>query len=167
VTTHTSNASVPGWSGVGYIVVNPKTGDGGYYISGGENGAFAKLESSLGDFSTIVSVLNDLSSIFIGISSQLAGYFNHLATLFDIWTTYDECGGKYALDHVSILIFTTILSAIIMTIISLSLGISLGGIIIASLFIQRVIALMQIMIGLIGGVLAGQVVRRNNENCKK
>jgi hypothetical protein len=46
VITHTDNVSVPGWSGVGYIIVNPKTGDGGYYISGGENGGFALLAAA-------------------------------------------------------------------------------------------------------------------------
>ncbi len=36
MTTHTSSVSVPGWSGVGYIVIDPKSGDGAYVISGGE-----------------------------------------------------------------------------------------------------------------------------------
>ncbi len=38
VTTHTNNVSVPGWSGAGYIIIDPKTGDGAYLISGGANG---------------------------------------------------------------------------------------------------------------------------------
>lgn len=43
VITHTDAVSVPGWSGVGYIIVDPETGDGAYKISGGNNGAFIKL----------------------------------------------------------------------------------------------------------------------------
>jgi len=40
VTTHTDAVSVPGWSGAGYIITDPTTGDGAYKISGGGNGGF-------------------------------------------------------------------------------------------------------------------------------
>ncbi len=40
VITHTDNVSVPGWSGCGYIVIDPLSGAGAYMISGGDNGAF-------------------------------------------------------------------------------------------------------------------------------
>jgi len=63
VTTHTNNVSVPGWSGVRYIVVNPKTGDGGYYISGGENGGF---------LNPVQSGQNTFMGIIFGISEMLA-----------------------------------------------------------------------------------------------
>jgi len=38
VTTHADNVSVPGWSGAGYIIIDPRTGEGAYMISGGSNG---------------------------------------------------------------------------------------------------------------------------------
>ena len=41
VIAHTDNVSVPGWSGAGYIIFNPDTGDGAYKISGGQNGGFS------------------------------------------------------------------------------------------------------------------------------
>jgi hypothetical protein len=40
VITHTDAVSVPGWSGAGYIIIDPDTGAGAYKISGGTNGAF-------------------------------------------------------------------------------------------------------------------------------
>ncbi len=40
VITHTDSISVPGWSGVGYIILDPVTGDGAYKISGGANGGW-------------------------------------------------------------------------------------------------------------------------------
>jgi len=40
VITHTDPVSVPGWSGAGYIIVDPEVGDGAYLISGGTNGSF-------------------------------------------------------------------------------------------------------------------------------
>ena len=39
VITHTDAISVPGWSGAGYIIFDPDTGEGAYKISGGQNGA--------------------------------------------------------------------------------------------------------------------------------
>ena len=38
VTTHESTVSVPGWSGAGYIIIDPRNGDGAYKITGGKNG---------------------------------------------------------------------------------------------------------------------------------
>ncbi|MEW8000741.1 MAG: transglutaminase domain-containing protein [Candidatus Thiodiazotropha endolucinida] len=38
VTTHTNAVSVPGWSGAGYIILDPDTGEGTYKIAGGKNG---------------------------------------------------------------------------------------------------------------------------------
>jgi hypothetical protein len=40
VITHTDAVSVPGWTGAGYIITDPVTGDGAYKISGGGNGSF-------------------------------------------------------------------------------------------------------------------------------
>ena len=43
VITHTDLVSVPGYSGAGYIILDPVTGEGAYRISGGGNGAFFTL----------------------------------------------------------------------------------------------------------------------------
>ena len=40
VITHTNAVSVPGWSGAGYIILDPDTGVGAYKIAGGRNGGF-------------------------------------------------------------------------------------------------------------------------------
>ncbi len=40
VTTHTDPLSVPGYTGAGYIIIDPDTGIGAYKIGGGMNGAF-------------------------------------------------------------------------------------------------------------------------------
>ena len=78
MTTHTSNVSVPGWSGVGYIVVNPKTGDGGYYISGGENGG--KMKPPL------IAKMMFLLGIIEGLLEHpvASKYFDGLAALFGV-----------------------------------------------------------------------------------
>jgi len=40
VITHTNPISVPGWTGAGYIIFDPDTGEGAYRITGGGNGGF-------------------------------------------------------------------------------------------------------------------------------
>jgi hypothetical protein len=45
VITHTDAVSVPGWSGAGYIITDPVTGDGAYKIAGGGNGGNYSAES--------------------------------------------------------------------------------------------------------------------------
>lgn len=41
VFTHATPISVTGWTGAGYIIFDPATGDGAYKISGGQNGGYS------------------------------------------------------------------------------------------------------------------------------
>ena len=43
VITHTDPVSVPGYSGAGYIILDPVTGEGAYKIGGGSNGGYLAL----------------------------------------------------------------------------------------------------------------------------
>src|SRR5579859_3621541 len=43
VITYTDNISASGWTGAGYIIFDPQTGDGAYKISGSANGGSAPL----------------------------------------------------------------------------------------------------------------------------
>ena len=62
VITHTDAVSVPGWSGAGYIIIDPQTGDGAYKIGGGQNGAWLLFG---GAFLLVLGVF------FIGIAGGL------------------------------------------------------------------------------------------------
>ena len=53
VITHTDPVSVPGWSGAGYIILDPDTGEGAYRIGGGLDGAFLLFWGTV----TILAVL--------------------------------------------------------------------------------------------------------------
>ncbi len=73
MTTHTSSVSVPGWSGAGYIVIDPKSGDGAYVISGGgSNGGFILILSG---------VLMLASVILLGIVGFAISAIFQLATI--------------------------------------------------------------------------------------
>ena len=56
IITSASDISVPGWTGGGYIIYDPQTGDGAYKIAGGQNGGFQGLSNSvLGNFLDLAS----------------------------------------------------------------------------------------------------------------
>ncbi len=86
MTTHTSNVSVPGWSGAGYIVIDPKSGDGAYIISGGSNGGFAQLIDDIG-----IIINSTLLFVNIFTPQKYAFYFALIATIISlvtIWAMY-------------------------------------------------------------------------------
>ncbi len=61
VITHTDPLNVAGWTGAGYILLDPETGEGSYKISGGLNGSFY--------FGVAVGSLLFLSLAFIAIGT--------------------------------------------------------------------------------------------------
>ena len=46
VTVHAAPISINGWTGSGYLVIDPQTGAGGYLISGGANGGFLGIDAA-------------------------------------------------------------------------------------------------------------------------
>ena len=83
VFTHTDLVSVPGYTGSGYIIYDPITGDGAYKIGGGANGGFAELPASnqagIGDEiwqwvvlilqKTVLDVVDTAKSLYQNISA--------------------------------------------------------------------------------------------------
>ncbi len=65
VITHTDPVSVPGWSGAGYIILDPDTGDGAYKIGGGADGGFV-FAFVLTAFAFIVAIYLFQTSIVLG-----------------------------------------------------------------------------------------------------
>ena len=57
VITHTDAISVPGWSGAGYLILDPRTGDGAYKITGGVNGGVMYLAGHMAALSIIALVV--------------------------------------------------------------------------------------------------------------
>lgn len=63
VTTHTDPVFIPGgWSGFGYIIIDPDTGDGAYKISGGINGG--ELTQKEKDILGVTTTLNTVMNVF-------------------------------------------------------------------------------------------------------
>ena len=62
VITHTDAINVPGWSGAGYIILDPETGVGAYKISGGGNGVWLAIAGAL------IATIGIVSLISVGVS---------------------------------------------------------------------------------------------------
>lgn len=60
VITHTDAVSVPGWSGAGYILVDPETGAAAWKIGGGANGAW--IFAAIASFFVVA-----VGALFVGI----------------------------------------------------------------------------------------------------
>lgn len=73
VITHTDSINLNGWSGAGYIILDPETGDGAYKISGGSNGGFLLFWGAV-VFLTIVIILAVLSFNVVGLFFALLAF---------------------------------------------------------------------------------------------
>ena len=77
VITHTDAVSVPGWSGAGYIIFDPQTGDGAYKIGGGLNGG--GLFWGTIAFLIFMIISAGASGNLIGLGFALFSFFSFLA----------------------------------------------------------------------------------------
>jgi hypothetical protein len=80
VLTHTGPISISGWTGAGYVLLDPETGAGAWKISGGSNGGFLKLidenAAPLGLIAFGISALPELGLLpifgFLGLAIAVA-----------------------------------------------------------------------------------------------
>ncbi len=66
--------TVGGWTGVGYIILDPETGSGAYTISGGANGGFS-LVHLLANTLMVLSFVPAITVVFVGLLTLMFGPF--------------------------------------------------------------------------------------------
>lgn len=122
VTVHEREVSVPGWTGTGYMVIDPNNSNGAYLISGGGNGGFLDALGSLVD--NILDNLDEIGAIFhhIPIIKLIA---EQLDNFMDLLNVYKERGVGSLLAGVAILVM--IMSITSLMAYALALGIGLAG----------------------------------------
>ncbi|TXL12778.1 hypothetical protein BMR05_14320 [Methylococcaceae bacterium HT4] len=89
VITHTDAVSVPGWSGAGYIITDPVTGDGAYKIAGGGNGGYLNLFN--GSLMILIGVLL-MSAAWI---TFVAGFAIAMLGIMYIGLGYSKINGDW------------------------------------------------------------------------
>jgi hypothetical protein len=70
VTVHQSDISANGWTGCGYLIIDPVTGAGTYKIAGGANGSF--LNDWAGDYGTYIGLAVALVSLVAALAAVTA-----------------------------------------------------------------------------------------------
>jgi hypothetical protein len=83
VITHTNSVSVPGWSGGGYIILDPDDNTGSYKISGGSNGGLVALTFFATIAIMLIYVSPAMSPIFFYMLVALAVVHMVLLTIYD------------------------------------------------------------------------------------
>jgi len=79
VITHSDSISIPGWTGAGYVIFDPETGEGAYKISGGSNGGWLTL--------LMMASWSILSVTIFSVGTLVAGPFIVALASLTVFTT--------------------------------------------------------------------------------
>ena len=94
VITHTDPVSVPGWSGAGYIILDPDTGEGAYRIGGGLDGSWiiivVFLILAIAILATILSGQVYISALLIWQYWVFAQRVKFIAATYEPDRAYEE-----------------------------------------------------------------------------
>ncbi len=82
--THTDPVSVPGYSGAGYIILDPETGNGAYKIAGGRNGGSSAILKDTAKILLYLASGEDLSKTFKGLAKLVGRSFGFKDDFFEI-----------------------------------------------------------------------------------
>ena len=72
-----------GWSGTGYIVLDPESGVGAYLIGGGANGGYAEIKDSKGNSFSLIAFMPSLN-LFNSTLMELNPYYKNISERLDI-----------------------------------------------------------------------------------
>jgi hypothetical protein len=92
ISVHTGRVSIPGWTGFGYIIEDPLTGEGAYKISGGANGGMMGFLDNVNDATRISRILFYLTG-WVGEEGQrqLGAFGAFLGMLTGTASVLDDC----------------------------------------------------------------------------
>jgi hypothetical protein len=97
VITHTDSVSVPGWSGAGYVIIDPDTGAGAFKITGGSNGGILRdISEEVETVSTLLASgnktldkLGGVGQVINKVIKQIKKFLDNIKTIIEI---IEECG---------------------------------------------------------------------------
>lgn len=170
-----------GFQGIGYAILDPVTGAGGYIISGGLAGGQAEPDEETGDFlSQVLSFLKNAGLFLVGLFTSVIGVVvNFISLVVDIYNGYQN--GTATLGEIALAIglfaaFTAlslwiglpslglILAGAIYggVLIGGALGVYLGAAAVILAFLAIQLLIFHIANLIIGGILAFVVDRRRD-----
>jgi len=89
VTVHQADINANGWTGMGYIILDPDSGAGAYKISGGANGGTLNTDdAAMVGLGALADLLAEFSS---DIGKILGKFLGHLFDFLDAMDIWDAC----------------------------------------------------------------------------
>lgn len=130
VIAHTDRISVPGWTGEGYVLFDPQTGDGAYKITGGNNGGFVDVEDGINILlESLANIWSKAGDVLARILGEFLGLVLDIFDAIDIWnactSTEAKIGSLYAF-----IVYSVGFSMMLSALASPAVGFPLLGIII-------------------------------------
>ncbi|MFO8004274.1 MAG: hypothetical protein R6U12_08570, partial [Thioalkalivibrio sp.] len=83
VIVHTDPISVPGWTGAGYVIIDPQTGAGAWKIAGSANGGFLALAG----FFLLAALTMGPAIGFVGAATYVFGGTKGLVVVYSLWAS--------------------------------------------------------------------------------
>jgi len=108
VITHTAAVSVPGWSGAGYVIIDPQTGVGAWKIGGGVNGGYQFLpgQNILDLLRTLVETFLETTDSFV--LQQVKKYRSYLENVRQVSIIVEYCDVGMSVVAISSIALATI-----------------------------------------------------------
>jgi hypothetical protein len=152
VITHTDAVSVPGWSGAGYIILDPTTGNGAYKIGGGANGSFLDNLFIKGLFyiGAFLSLLDKNPGLAAALDAVVAGLSVLVSTIVNLIELVSGCN---SVGFTAVIIFSLVFATLIFELALIATGVGF---------------VTSILLGLIVGQLENMVIdwAKNAVLCK-
>ncbi len=106
VTAHEDTINFHGRPSAGYMVIDPKTGAGGYLIAGGENGSNTSTPDGKDVISWLLGILDEFGRN--PLLKSLGGILNEVLTAISLYVDIKSCGYSYGIAKFFAGIFITI-----------------------------------------------------------
>ncbi len=106
VTAHEDTINFHGRPSAGYMVLDPKTGAGGYPIAGGENGSNTSTPDGKDVISWLLGILDEFGRN--PLLKSLGGILNEVITAISLFVDIKNCGYSYGIAKFFAGIFITI-----------------------------------------------------------
>lgn len=147
--THTDAVIVPGWSGAGYIILDPITGEGAYKIGGGQNGEFLRTIATKTLFA--VGLWKSFAASHPVVAKALSGSVGLVAaTISKAVKIIERCNSPAAIAAILLMLLTWN-----MMFLGLNIALAASGVGAGLLFV----------VGLLEGFLEKAVFNRLTESC--
>jgi hypothetical protein len=139
VTIHEKPINIYGWSGYGYVIVDPETGNGAYLVEGNGNGGV--LDDDDGIISWFFTVLPSV------LKKMAGAVFSVLVTILESFRKLMGC------DNIPLAILTGVLAVVISAVIVVGFNAITGPAVLGLSF-----GLVYVILGLMVGILSSMLI---------